>query len=60
MRHPRVELNCKDGSTAHITVNGGTFYKYNPAESTSGAGEVVLGESCTVVQNGDWYTVVKK
>lgn len=56
---PQWTLNCKDGSTAHITVNGGTFYKYNPAESTSGAGEVVLGEGCTVVQNGDWYTVVK-
>ena len=56
---PQWTLNCKDGSTAHITVNGGTFYKYNPAESASGAGEVVLGEGCTVVQNGDWYTVVK-
>ncbi|MFR6087626.1 MAG: SipW-dependent-type signal peptide-containing protein, partial [Oscillospiraceae bacterium] len=56
---PQWTLNCKDGSAAHITVNGGTFYKYNPAESTSGAGEVVLGEGCTVVQNGDWYTVVK-
>ena len=56
---PQWTLNCKDGSNAHITVNGGTFYKYNPAESTSGDGEVVLGEGCTVVQNGDWYTVVK-
>ncbi len=56
---PEWTLNCKDGSSAKITVNGGRFYKYNPAESTSGEGEVVLGAGCTVTQDGDWYVVSK-
>ena len=52
---PTRTLNCKDGSTAKITVNGGRFYKYNPA--TDNPGEVVLGEGHTVTQDGDWFVV---
>ncbi len=52
---PTRTLNCKDGSTAKITVNGGRFYKYNP--ETDNPGEVVLGEGHTVTQNGDWFVV---
>ena len=56
---PANTLNCKDGSSAQIIVKGGSFYKYDPSHPTLGDGEVVVAEGYKVVQNGDWYTVVK-
>ena len=52
---PKWTLNCKDGSASLITVYGGRFYQFNPAADNPG--EVVLGEGCTVTQDGDWYVV---
>ena len=54
---PKWTLNCKDGDNAKFIVNGGRFYKFNP--ETDNPGEVVLGEGCTVTQDGDWYVVSK-
>ena len=56
---PERTLNCKDGSSAVITVYGGSFYQYDPSHPTLGDNEVVVAEGYHVVQNGDWYTVVK-
>ena len=55
---PQWTLNCNDNSTGTITVNGGKFWKYDPSNAQVGEGEIVLGEGCTVVKNGDWYEVV--
>ena len=52
---PKWTLNCKDGSGSTIIVNGGRFYKFNPA--TDNPGEVVVGSGHTVTQDGDWYVV---
>ena len=57
---PQWTLNCQDGSGSVITVNGGTFYKFDPSNANVGAGEIVVPDSFKVVQNGDWYTVVAK
>lgn len=64
---PKWTLNVLDAAYtsggASITVYGGTFYKYNPAASeTEPGGQPVsfLAEGCTVIQNGDWYTVVRE
>lgn len=55
---PERTLNCKDGTAAQITVKGGSFYKYNPAEHTLGDGEVVVADGYHVVADGDWFKVV--
>ena len=55
---PTRTLNCLDGSNAVITVKGGSFYKYNPAEHTLGDGEVVVPSGYHVVADGDWFNVV--
>ena len=57
--HPERTLNCKDGSSALITVKGGSFYKYDPSNHTLGDNEVVVASGYHVEQNGDWYTVVQ-
>ena len=56
---PANTLNCKDGSNAKITVNGGRFYKYDPSNPTKGANEIILGKDCTVTEDGDWFVVSK-
>ena len=56
---PANTLNCKDGSNAKIIVKGGSFYKYDPSNPTLGNNEVVVAAGYKVVQNGDWYKVVK-
>lgn len=56
---PQWMLNCLDGSNCVITVTGGTFYKFDPSNANTGANEIVVPEGYEVVQNGDWYTVVK-
>lgn len=61
---PQWTLNVKDSDyssgASSITVKGGSFYKYNPAESyTEPNGPVsYVADGYTVMQNGDWYTVV--
>lgn len=53
-------LNCLDESyadgSAQIIVNGGSFYKYNPAESIS-ENPAAAFSRCGVVQSGDYYDV---
>ena len=56
---PTRTLNCKDGSNAKITVKGGSFYKYDPSHPTLGDNEVVVAAGYHVVEDGDWYKVVK-
>lgn len=51
-------LNLKGGSNASITVYGGSFYNFNPAESLSENPQAnFVAEGKTVEQNGDWYIV---
>ena len=57
---PQWTLNCKDGSGSVITVEGGSFYKFDPSNANTGVGEIVVSDGYKVVQNGDWYTVVKE
>ena len=53
-------LNCLDASfkdgSAQIIVNGGSFYKYNPAKSIS-ENPAAAFSRCGVVQSGDYYKV---
>ena len=53
---PNNTLNVKDDAreTAQIIVNGGKFYKFNPADHSD---EITLGAGHTVKQQGDWYIV---
>ena len=55
---PANTLNCKDDSSAKITVKGGSFYKYDPSHHTLGDNEVVVADGYHVEQDGDWYKVV--
>ena len=55
---PERTLNCKDGSSAKITVKGGSFYKYDPSHPTLGDNEVVVAAGYHVEKDGDWYKVV--
>lgn len=54
-------LNCNDDAykagTAKITVCGGTFYNFNPAEDSS---EVTIPANYTVTSENGVYTVVEK
>lgn len=55
-------LNCSDAAykdgTAVINVNGGEFYKFNPANNAAeGAGTNFLAAGKTVTANGDWFVV---
>ncbi len=63
---PKWTLNCLDSAyadgTAKIVVKGGKFYKYNPAESMTepdGVAANFVADGYKVVQDGDWYEVVK-
>ena len=60
--NPAWTLNCNDNdSNATITVMGGSFYKFDPSAARTGRdGEVIVAAGYKVVQNGDWYTVVKE
>ena len=61
----RYVINTYDQNKdrASITVNGGTFVNFNPAESPCGEGEITLGEGCIVTEevHGEdtWYIVTK-
>ena len=64
-----VLINCYDknhkNGTANVTIKGGTFVNFNPAENNAeGAGTNFVADGYTVVsetkENGEvWYTVVK-
>ena len=58
---PENTLNVIDSArgVAKIIVSGGSFYKYDPSHPTMGENEVFVADGYHVVQNGDWYTVVK-
>ena len=54
-------LNCYDANraagTAKITVTGGTFSHFNPANNgAEGAGTNFCAEGYITTQDGDWYT----
>ena len=59
-------LNVKNDSNATITVYGGTFINYNPADGDDVVeNAITVAEGCTVKSeiqdNGDiWYTVVSE
>ena len=59
-------LNVKNDSNAAITVYGGTFINYNPADGDDVVeNAITVAEGCTVKSeiqdNGDiWYTVVSE
>ena len=59
--HPEFTLNRRDGrptDTATITVNGGSFHQFNPADNAAdGANTNYVAAGKTVTQNGDWYVV---
>ena len=56
---PKWTLNCKDNSNGTITVKGGKFYQFNPAEAQVGEGEIVVPAGYSVVEGADgWYEVV--
>ena len=63
IEHPGFTLNLRDKSTkpsdtATITVYGGKFYQFNPANNAAeGAGTNFCAEGKTVEQDGDWYIV---
>ena len=55
-------LNCSDtpykNGEAVIEVNGGSFYKFNPANNAAeGTGTTFLAPGHTSVKEGDWYVV---
>ena len=53
-------LNILDGvnKTSSIVVNGGSFYKFNPANNASeGANTNFVAAGYVVVENDGWYTV---
>ena len=58
---PANTLNVIDSArgVAKIIVSGGSFYKYDPSHPAMGENEVFVADGYHVVQNGDWYTVVK-
>ncbi|MBR3610569.1 MAG: right-handed parallel beta-helix repeat-containing protein [Oscillospiraceae bacterium] len=52
-----IDANYKDGS-AKIEVEGGTFYKFNPADNAAeGAGTNFVPKGYKATQEGDNYTV---
>ena len=60
----RFMLNCYDqnyeNDTAKITVNGGRFHVFNPADNAAeGKGTNFVAAGLSVVENDGWYTVGK-
>lgn len=55
--------NCDDGATSRcqISIKGGTFYGFNPADNNAdGAHTNYVAEGYDVIQDGETYTVVTK
>lgn len=63
IEYPQFTLNLRDKNkkptdTATITVYGGSYYKFNPANNAAeGEGTNFVAEGKTVEQEGDWYIV---
>lgn len=57
-----LDANYKNGS-AKVSIEGGTFYGFNPANNPEGNGTSYVADGCTVVETNDGeipiYTVVK-
>lgn len=56
-------INCDDGATSRcqISIKGGTFYGFNPADNNAdGAHTNYVAEGYDVIQDGETYTVVTK
>lgn len=56
-------INCADDATSRcqISIKGGTFYGFNPADNNAdGAHTNYVAEGYDVIQDGDTYTVVTK
>lgn len=57
-----LDANYKNGS-AKVSIEGGTFYGFNPANNPEGKGTTYLAEGYTVIETTDGeipvYTVVK-
>lgn len=57
-----LDANYKNGS-AKVSIEGGTFYGFNPANNPEGEGTTYVAEGYTVVETTDGeipvYTVVK-
>ena len=59
---PKWTLNCKDGTNATITVNGGRYYQLDPSKTDvakEGTVEIIMGENKEVIQDGQWYEVIE-
>lgn len=61
---PRWTLNCNNTTGGTITVKGGKFYGFNPAEAdTDGDNEIIVPAGYEVVEvveaDGTWYEVVE-
>ena len=53
-----LDANWKDGS-AKVNITGGTFVNFNPANNAAeGEGTNFMNDNCSVIVNGDYYTVV--
>lgn len=55
-------INCQDDAVSRckVSIKGGTFYGFNPADNNSnGAHTNFVAEGYEVKQNGDVYTVVE-
>lgn len=55
-------INCADDATSRckISIKGGTFYGFNPADNNAdGAHTNYVDEGYRVIQDGDTYTVVE-
>lgn len=60
-----LTLNCLDANhkagSANITVTGGTFHFFNPANNRAeGSGTNFCPVGYTATQDGDWYTVAPR
>lgn len=56
-------INCADDATSRcqISIKGGTFYGFNPADNNAdGAHTNYVAEGYDVIQDGETYTVVTK
>lgn len=59
---PQWTLNNNDKNPGQFIVKGGRFFKYNPANSQTepeGAVNNFVADGYKVIQDGDWFVVVK-
>ena len=58
---PEWTLNIHDSTQGSIIIKGGRFYKFNPSNIPANlfGDNIKIAEGYMVVQNGDWFEVVK-